>query len=55
MYLGGTFMAEVTRESRLRVSRRGFLKAGGAGAALATGVVGAVPFQASRGGAAELG
>jgi succinate dehydrogenase/fumarate reductase flavoprotein subunit len=32
----------------LRVSRRGFLKAGGAGAALATGVVGAVPFAASR-------
>lgn len=41
-------MVETTREARLRVSRRGFLKAGGVGAALATGVVGAVPFKASR-------
>src|SRR5262249_21623274 len=40
--------AEATREARLRVSRRGFLKAGGVGAALATGFVGAVPFKASR-------
>ncbi|CAN5328654.1 hypothetical protein BH09CHL1_BH09CHL1_24710 [soil metagenome] len=37
-----------TRESRLRVSRRGFLKAGGVSAALATGMVGAIPFSASR-------
>ncbi|HEV2528509.1 MAG TPA: FAD-binding protein [Thermomicrobiales bacterium] len=37
------------QDARLRVSRRGFLKASGAGAALATGgVIGAVPFQASR-------
>ncbi|MCC6791104.1 MAG: FAD-dependent oxidoreductase [Thermomicrobiales bacterium] len=41
-------MVETTREARLRVSRRGFLKAGGVSAALATGVVGSVPFSASR-------
>lgn len=42
-------MVETTREARLRVSRRGFLKAGGVGAALATGgVVGAIPFKASQ-------
>lgn len=41
-------VTELKSDSRLRVSRRGFLKAGGAGAALATGVVGAVPFSASR-------
>src|SRR4051794_29307017 len=46
--LGGSSVVESTREARLRVSRRGFLKAGGAGAALATGMVGAVPFRASR-------
>ncbi|MGH2549433.1 MAG: twin-arginine translocation signal domain-containing protein, partial [Thermomicrobiales bacterium] len=37
-----------TRESRLRVSRRGFLKAGGVSAALAAGAVGAVPFTSSK-------
>lgn len=41
-------MVDSTREARLRVSRRGFLKAGGVSAALATGMVGAIPFQASR-------
>ncbi len=41
-------MTESVREPRLRVSRRGFLKASGAGAALATGAVGAVPFTSSR-------
>lgn len=41
-------MEDRTRESRLRVSRRGFLKAGGVGAALATGALGAIPFKASR-------
>ncbi len=41
-------VVETQREERLRVSRRGFLKASGVGAALATGVVGAVPFSASR-------
>lgn len=44
-------MAESTGEARLRVSRRGFLKAGGVSAALAAGMggaVGAVPFRASR-------
>lgn len=44
-------MDGTTREARLRVSRRGFLKAGGVAAALATGVggaLGAIPFTASR-------
>ena len=44
-------MAESTREARLRVTRRGFLKAGGVSAALAAGMggaLGAVPFRASR-------
>ena len=37
------------QDPRLRVSRRGFLKASGAGAALATGgAIGAIPFRASR-------
>ncbi len=36
------------RDRQLRVSRRGFLKAGGVGAALATGSVGAVAFGSSR-------
>jgi predicted oxidoreductase len=35
-------------DSRLRVSRRGFLKASGAGAAVAAGSIGAVPFATSR-------
>jgi 3-oxosteroid 1-dehydrogenase len=38
-----------TTESRLRVSRRGFLKASGVGAAAAaTGGIGAVAFSASK-------
>lgn len=37
-----------TRESRLRVSRRNFLKASGAGAVAATGALGAVPFRQSK-------
>ncbi len=46
----GPIMAEAVRnrESRLRVSRRGFLKAGGVSAAVAAGAVGAVPFTSSR-------
>lgn len=39
-------MAEAL-DPRARVSRRGFLKAGGVSAVLATGAVGAVPFKAS--------
>ena len=35
-------------DSRLRVSRRGFLKASGVGAVAAAGSIGAVPFAASR-------
>ncbi|MGB3329076.1 MAG: FAD-binding protein, partial [Thermomicrobiales bacterium] len=35
-------------ESRLRVSRRGFLKSSGAGVAVAAGSIGAIPFSASR-------
>ncbi len=35
-------------DSRLRVSRRGFLAASGVGAAFAAGSLGAVPFRASR-------
>jgi len=40
----------VTRhqDARLRVSRRGFLKASGAGAAVAAGSIGAIPFTSSR-------
>lgn len=41
-------MGVSTRESRLRISRRGFLKAGGVSAALAAGAVGAIPFSASK-------
>jgi succinate dehydrogenase/fumarate reductase flavoprotein subunit len=41
-------MANDSRESRLQVSRRGFLKAGGVGAAMAMGSLGAIPFSASR-------
>ena len=41
-------MVEATQDKRLRVSRRGFLKAGGVSAALATGMVGDLPFNASR-------
>jgi len=44
-------MVETTRESRLRVTRRGFLKAGGVSAAAVAGIgssVGAIPFTASR-------
>ncbi|HEU0164513.1 MAG TPA: FAD-binding protein [Thermomicrobiales bacterium] len=40
-------MAEST-QGRLRVSRRGFLKASGAGAAVAAGTIGAVSFGSSR-------
>jgi len=35
-------------DPRLRVSRRGFLKASGVGAAVAAGSIGAIPFSASR-------
>lgn len=35
-------------ESRLRVSRRGFLKSSGAGVAVAAGSIGAIPFTSSR-------
>jgi succinate dehydrogenase/fumarate reductase flavoprotein subunit len=35
-------------DSRFRVTRRGFLKASGAGAAVAAGALGAIPFSASR-------
>ena len=35
-------------ESRLRVSRRGFMKASGAGVAVAAGSMGAIPYSASR-------
>ncbi|MEZ4497273.1 MAG: FAD-dependent oxidoreductase [Thermomicrobiales bacterium] len=41
-------MAQTARDSRLHVSRRGFLKAGGVSAAIAMGSVGAVPFAASK-------
>lgn len=37
-----------TVDSRLRVSRRGFMKASGAGAAFAAASIGAVPFTQSR-------
>jgi anaerobic selenocysteine-containing dehydrogenase len=35
-------------DARFRVSRRGFLKASGAGATVAAGALGAIPFSASR-------
>ena len=37
-----------TRESRLRVSRRNFLKASGAGAVAAAGSLGAIPLAQSK-------
>lgn len=40
--------ADTTADSRLRVSRRGFMKASGAGVAVAAGSMGAVPFTSSR-------
>ncbi len=39
---------EHSSDSRFRVSRRGFLRASGVGAAAATGALGAVPFRQSR-------
>ncbi|CAN5328334.1 FAD-dependent oxidoreductase [soil metagenome] len=47
----GLFMTEAVRtgESRLRVSRRGFLKASGVSAAVAaTATIGVIPFSASK-------
>src|SRR5688572_5901059 len=37
-----------SNESRLRVNRRGFMKASGAGAAFAAATIGAVPFSQSK-------
>lgn len=39
---------DLTRESRLRVSRRNFLKASGAGAVAAAGSLGAIPLSQSK-------
>jgi len=50
MMKGYDSMVEITERvmPRLRVSRRGFLKASGVGAAIATGSIGAIPFRASK-------